>query len=607
MLSGLLSRTWHFLDVARRIIVNLLFVFIVLGLLTVILTQRPDVPDGVALVLNPSGALVEQITGYSPDLTFGTPRTDQSLMKDLLHAIDIARDDARIKLMFLDLKDMESSSLSKLQDLRGAILAFRASGKKVIVAADSYTQSQYYLAAAADEVYLHPMGMVMLSGFGLYRNYFRDALDKLSIDMHVFSVGEYKSAAEPLIRNNMSPQARSSNAVWLNQLWTAYKQDISTSRGIRPEDLQAVLSQPSQYLRKHQGNMASLARNTGLVDRLASRQDVEEGLIKVVGVDKEGGTFRQISYREYLRAIDSDIMHIPAKSPNKLAIIIANGSIVDGEQPSGTIGGDTMAGVLRSARMNDDIKAVVLRVDSPGGSALASEVIRQEVEKIRQSGKPVIASMGSLAASGGYWISMAADEIWASPVTLTGSIGVIGLFPNLHRSMESLGIHTDGIGTSPLAGAMRPDRPLNPEVARTFQMGVNHIYDQFVQQAAAGRGMEKKEMDQIARGRVWSGADALKIGLVDKLGGLDDAVVSAAEHADISDDYEIMYLEKEKTLQELLFEDLFSNASTWFGEKIAGVVPAIEPLSSIARELRLLTSSGNGVYAYCPCGDALIE
>jgi len=354
--------------------------------------------------------------------------------------------------------------------------------------------------------------------------------------------------------------------------------------------------------------MASLAQEIGLVDSLASRQEVEEGLIEVVGADKEGGTFRQIGYREYLQAIDGEPLHIPAKSPNKLAIIVASGSIIDGEQPSGTIGGDSLAKILRSARTRDDIKAIVLRVDSPGGSALASEVIRKEVEKIRQSGKPVIASMGSLAASGGYWISMAADEIWASPVTLTGSIGVIGLFPNLHRSMESLGIHTDGIGTSPLAGAMRPDRPLNPEVARVFRMGVNHIYDQFVQKAAAGRGMEKKAIDQIARGRVWSGADALKIGLVDKLGSLDDAVVSAAEHAGISDDYEIMYLEKEQTLQEMLFEGMFNSASVWFGEKIAGIVPVIEPLSSVTRELRLLTSSkASGVYAYCPCGDAMIE
>ncbi len=609
MATKSLPTLWRWLDMTRRVIVNLIFVIILIGILAAILAQRPRVPEGGALVLDPSGVLVEQIASpYPPDLLLGAPRVEQALMRDLLDAIDIARDDKRIRLMVLDLGNLGPASLSKLRDLRKAIKGFKASGKRVIVAADYYTQGQYYLASIADEIYLHPMGMVTLTGLDLYRSYFKDALDRLNIDMHVFTAGEYKSAAEPLTRNDMSPRAREANSLWLNQLWDSYEKDVTASRGISREKLHSLLSKPSRLLQRYKGNLARLAKDFGLVDALATRQEVKDHLIKLVGKDKENGTFRQISYKAYLQAVDGDERHVPMESRNKIAIVVASGTILDGEQPAGMIGGDSLAAILRSARANDDIKAVVLRVDSPGGSALASELIRREVENIKLSGKPVVVSMGSLAASGGYWISMAADEIWASPITLTGSIGVIGLLPKIHRGLDKLGIHTDGIGTSPIAGAMRPDRPMNPEIAQVMRESIDYIYSEFVRKAADGRGMEVKQLDRIARGRVWSGMDALEAGLVDKLGGLDDAVASAAERAGISSDYEVMYLEKKRTFREILLEDLLGSMEAGFGFRQISSLPGLEPLSSFIDELRLLTSSGaGGVYAYCPCGDVRIK
>jgi len=608
MIKRILSGIGNGLDLFRRIIVNLLFVFILLGIVAAFIAQRPKVPDGGALLLDPKGELVEQIIAPNPqDLLFSRPRVEQSLMKDLLDAIHLARDDSRIKLMVLKLDEMGSASLSKLQDLHRAILDFRKGGKRVIVSADQYSQAQYYLASAADEVYLNPMGFVMLTGLGLYRNYFKDALDRLKVDMHVFAAGRYKSAAEPLTRNNMSAAARKANSVWMNQFWQTYKHDVSEARGIKSTQLQGLVDHPARLLRRYRGSQAMLAWKSGLVDKLATHQQVEGRLIALSGEDRENHTFRQIAYRAYLRAVDGKERHLPGKSRNKLAIVVASGAIMDGTQPAGTIGGDSLANVLRSARQNDEVKALVLRVDSPGGSAMASERIRQEVERIRQAGKPVVISMGGVAASGGYWISMSADEIWASPLTLTGSIGVISLLPNLHRGLENMGIHSDGIGTSPIAGAMRLDRPLDPEIVQVFQQSVEHIYHEFVRKTATGRHMKEKQVDHIAQGRVWSGADAVRIGLIDKLGGLDDAIAAAAERAGISGDYERVYLKKKSTLQELLFEDFFSGMQTWFGNRISISVPGADLLPAMVRELHILTSAGRGIYAYCPCGMAEVK
>jgi len=603
MIKKFLSGVGYGVDLLRRVIVNVLFLLILLGIAAAIIARQPDIPDGSALILDPRGALVEQVASPSPrDFLLANPRVEQSLMRDILEAIHLARDDDRIKVMVLKLDGMGAASLSKLQDLQYAILDFRKRGKRVIVAADQYSQAQYYLASAADEVYLNPMGMVVLTGFGIYRNYFKDALDSLKVDMHVFAVGQYKSAAEPLTRNSMSDAARRANRSWLNQSWDIYKQDISEARGINLAQLQALVDHPARLVRKYHGSLAMLALKSGLVDRLATRQEVERTLTELVGKGAGDHAYRQIDYRSYLKAGDGLKLDASGDSHNKLAIVVASGTILDGEQPAGSIGGDSLARVLRRVRQDDEIKALVLRVDSPGGSAIASEHIRQEVEQIRQAGKPVFVSMGGVAASGGYWISMSADEIWASPLTLTGSIGVVGLLANFHRGLERIGIHSDGLGTSLSAGGMRPDRPLNSAIADVFQQSVEHVYGGFIRSVARGRHMQKGQVERIAQGRVWSGADALRIGLVDKIGDLDATVEAAAKRAGISGDYTRVYLEKRRGFQELLFEDLFSGLQTWLASRVSSVIPGVvAALPPILHNLRLLTASGNNIYAYCPC------
>ena len=614
---SLLVRLFRGLDGLRRFLVNVLFFGLLVGLAIAAWGGRPKVPDGAALVVQPQGRIVEQLSAGDPyewlvaDATGVGSITRETLLKDLLDAIRAAKDDKKIKALHLDLNDMSGAGMTKLRDLRAAIADFRKSGKKVVAYGDDYLQSQYYLAAQADEVYLHPQGAVVLHGVGRWRNFYKEGLDRLGVEVHVFRVGEYKSAVEPYLRNDMSAEAKEMELETYGDLWRSYLADVAAARKIRPEDLSSMIEAMPDRLRAAGGDMARMALDAKLVDKLAQRDEVRHRLIQLVGEDEEKRSFRRVGVQTYLQARGGDRTGATGKG-KAVAVVVAKGDILDGNQPAGTIGGDSTARLLRRAREDDAVKAVVLRVDSGGGSAFASEIIRRECELVRKAGKPLVVSMGSVAASGGYWIATASDEIWAAPETITGSIGIYGLFPTVDKPLAKyLGVHTDGVGTTRFTDALRPDRPLDPAVDDLARQYIDNGYQDFLARVAQARKMTPEQVDRIARGRIWSGEDAKGLGLVDQLGGVDQAIESAAKRAKLEKGYRVWYVEREMSLRERLMSMLAAEALDL--AVTAGWVTEASPSASalsVAGRLRALQADlerlsrwndPHGVYAHCLC------
>jgi protease-4 len=562
-LTRILRSSWGFIDAARRTVVNLLFLAIVVVLLVMAFSSdEPEIADTAALVVAPKGQLVEQLSAKTFDRIIDEASgqaTPETLLKDVVDAIEAAGDDDRIKVLVLNLNSFNGARLTKLQDAAEAIVSFRNSGKKVVAMADQYTQDAYYLAAHADEIITHEMGAVVLEGYGRYRMYYKEGIDKLGLDVHIFKVGTYKSAVEPFLRNDMSEYAREANEEWLGDLWRIYLDDVAAARGTTAERLSEYAHEFPRLMTAANGDAARAALDFGLVDKALTRVEMREYLIELVGENEETHSYNKIAFADYLKTIKEDRFGRDAKG-NQVAIVVARGTILDGTQPAGKIGGDSTAALIRQARNNDDVKAIVLRVDSGGGSAFASEVIRRECEKARADGKAVIASMGSVAASGGFWISTSSDQIWAHPSTITGSIGIFGMIPTYQRPLaDHLGIRVDGVSTAPLVG-VRPDRELPAEVGDVIQEMIEHGYREFLQRVADSRGMTTDEVDQVAQGRVWSGADAHELGLVDHLGGLEDAIAAAAELAELGEDYTVSYIEKEQEFKDKVLQEMMSEA-----------------------------------------------
>jgi len=550
--------TW--LDRIRRILVNGLFIVFLLIFILAISTSQTQVPDDAVLIINPIGKIVEELELPSPALLpsgLNVSAPNQTHLHDLVTAIRHAANDPRIRLIVLQLDQMAATSLPKLQEIRDAIEAFKQTEKMVIAVGPNYTQSQYYLAASADQIFLNPLGAVTISGFSVYRNYFKDLLAKLHIDVQLFKAGEYKAAAEPLVRNSMSDADRAANQQMIHVLWSEYKQDLATMRGIKAERVQAVLDRPSHYLSKHGNSLAELAKAEGLVDTLAHHSSIEAYIAGAV--NSESDDYPTIGFKKYMAAVNGEES---TDQEDRVGIITASGMILDGKQAPGTIGGETMSQMLVQARKNPNVKAVVIRIDSPGGSAQASEVIRAEVLRLKASGKPVVVSMGSVAASGGYWLSAPADEIWASPTTLTGSIGAFGVLANASEGLNRLGIHTDGLGTTAVASGIRADRPLPDELAKVMQQSISFIYQRFLSVVSEGRALPKEKVAELAEGRVWTGKDAHRLGLVDALGGLDDAVASAASRANL-EQYSKLWIQQPMGFRELLLVKMFGNAGIY--------------------------------------------
>lgn len=601
-IGNLLRGFWNGLTICRVVIGNLIFLVLLILFLSVIFyDSKEDLPDQAALNLSLQGDIVIQKTAtvFSGQF-FGESTREETLLKDIIDAIEHAATDDRIQALVLDTRKMRAVGISKLQYIGEALKQFKENGKPIIAAADGYNQGQYYLAAHADRVYAHPMGGVYLNGFGIYRMYFKTALEKLLIKFHVFRVGTYKSALEPFLRDDMSPDAKEANLAWLTVLWDSFKTDLARLRDLEPAAIDDYINNISAHLKKVDGDTAQLALDYGLVDELKTRDEVKEELIQMVGQDPDDQTYNQIQLEEYLDVIRPDLTPaIPGRS--KIGIIVARGMILDGKQPAGKIGGDTLSDLIRKARLNDEVSAIVLRLDSPGGSALASETIRREIEITRQAGKPVIASLSSVAASGGYWISSAADEIWASPTTITGSIGIFGAFVTLEKSLGSLGIRSDGVGTTRLADAFDPARPLGREVADSMQQIIENNYRRFIRLVAEGRNLDLNDVEKIAQGRVWAGKTAGDLGLIDKFGNLQDAVKSAAELAGI-DEYDAIYVEQELTAREKLIQRLnqfLVKVSNRFQGQAAH--PLVELYSDVSESLQQMMTLNDprGMYSYC--------
>ena len=604
-IGRLLSWIWSGLDGLRKVL-HLLLLLVLFGALAGLFSRPiPIVPRKAALVIDPQGPLVEQLTGDPLERALARALRSQpaeTLLRDVVDAIEAAADDDRISALYLDLGGLAGGGLAKLDEVAAAVDDFRASGKPVIAYGNFYEQNQYYLAAHADEIYLDPMGAAYVDGYANYGIFVKDALDKLSIDVNIFRVGQYKSAVETFSRNDMSPAEREESLSWLESLWTTYKTNVAAVRGFEPSHLQAYADDAAGNLRKAGGDLAKMALDAGLVTSLKGRFEVEDRLAQITGEDGSTGSYVGVTFDSYLANLDSE-QALSSRSARRVAVIVAAGDIVPGDEAPGMIGSDTLASELRDAAQDDAVKAVVLRIDSPGGSVFASEVIRREVEALRKAGKPVVASMSSLAASGGYYIAMDADKIVASPATLTGSIGIFFMMPTFQRSLDRIGVHTDGVGTTALAGEFRMDRPLGDISRDILQQVIDRGYQDFVGRVANARSMSVEQVDAVAQGRVWSGTDALKAGLVDQLGGYQDAIELAADMAKLGDDYDVEYLDESVGIGEAIGlrirVALARVIAPLLPEATMPVIPrALAPLLSEAQRLARL-SDPSSVFAYC--------
>lgn len=616
-LTAVFSNLWKGLNLFRTIVLNIVFFVILYYVLSFIMHDtRPEVPDSTALVVTPRGALVEELRWVKPsdsiERMLGMSGSE-TLLKDLVDAIDAAADDTRVKVLVLHLNSVGGTWLTKLQDLGAAIKRFKKNGKKVIATADNYNRNSYYIAAHADEIYLHHMGIVLLEGYGRFRRYFKEGLDKLDVDMNVFRVGKYKSAVEPYLRNKMSDNAREANLRWLNTLWDIYLNEVSAARGIDLETLKGYGQRFAELLEESGGDTAAMARKAGLVDHVVSRDKVRQRLIELVGENEQTRSYNRISHNSYLQRLKTDRWGDGATG-DVVAVVVAKGSIMDGWQPPGNIGGDSTAALLRSARQDKNVKAIVLKVDSGGGSAFASEVIRREMELARQDGIPVVASMGSVAASGGYWISMAADHVWAYPATITGSIGIFGMVPTFQKTLKKhLGVTVDGVGTNPLTGVLRFDRAMSKQAAKAFQLGIDNGYQRFITLVANARNKKPEDIHEVAQGRVWSGRDAKNLGLVDSLGGFSDALKDAATRAKLGDGFKVKYFYRKPAFKDRILNTVLSRVNAGstahdvaekqeIRHRIRPLNPFTRVLHVVIKQLTELSrfNDPKGIYAYCP-------
>ncbi|EAA7481926.1 signal peptide peptidase SppA [Salmonella enterica subsp. enterica] len=585
-IAGFFKWTWRVLNFVREMVLNLFFIFLVLVGVGIWMQigngSNSEQTARGALLLDISGVIVDkpstnhrlgalgrQLFGASSD------RLQENSLFDIVNAIRQAKDDRNITGIVLDLKNFTGADQPSMRYIGKALREFRDSGKPVFAVGENYSQGQYYLASFANKIWLSPQGQVDLHGFATNGLYYKTLLDKLKVSTHVFRVGTYKSAVEPFIRDDMSPAAREADSRWIGELWQNYLHTVSANRQISPQQLFPGAQAIIDGLTSVGGDTAKYALDHKLVDALASSADVEKALTKQFGWSKTENNYRAISYYDYS-------LKTPADTGGTIAVIFANGAIMDGEETPGNVGGDTTASQIRDARLDPKVKAIVLRVNSPGGSVNASEVIRAELAAARAAGKPVVVSMGGMAASGGYWISTPANYIVASPSTLTGSIGIFGVINTVENSLSSIGVHSDGVSTSPLAD-ISMTKALSPEVQQMMQLSIEYGYKRFITLVADARKRTPEQIDKIAQGHVWTGEDAKANGLVDSLGDFDDAVAKAAELAKLKQ-WHLDYYQDEPTVLDMVMDSMTGSVRAMLPEAIQAMLPA--PLVSAANTLK---------------------
>ncbi|HAK8647311.1 TPA: signal peptide peptidase SppA [Salmonella enterica] len=585
-IAGFFKWTWRVLNFVREMVLNLFFIFLVLVGVGIWMQigngSNSEQTARGALLLDISGVIVDkpstnhrlgalgrQLFGASSD------RLQENSLFDIVNAIRQAKDDRNITGIVLDLKNFTGADQPSMRYIGKALREFRDSGKPVFAVGENYSQGQYYLASFANKIWLSPQGQVDLHGFATNGLYYKTLLDKLKVSTHVFRVGTYKSAVEPFIRDDMSPAAREADSRWIGELWQNYLHTVSANRQISPQQLFPGAQAIIDGLTSVGGDTAKYALDHKLVDALASSVDVEKALTKQFGWSKTENNYRAISYYDYS-------LKTPADTGGTIAVIFANGAIMDGEETPGNVGGDTTASQIRDARLDPKVKAIVLRVNSPGGSVNASEVIRAELAAAKAAGKPVVVSMGGMAASGGYWISTPANYIVASPSTLTGSIGIFGVINTVENSLSSIGVHSDGVSTSPLAD-ISMTKALSPEVQQMMQLSIEYGYKRFITLVADARKRTPEQIDKIAQGHVWTGEDAKANGLVDSLGDFDDAVAKAAELAKLKQ-WHLDYYQDEPTVLDMVMDSMTGSVRAMLPETIQAMLPA--PLVSAANTVK---------------------
>lgn len=602
---NILKYTGKFFTIIRNTFLNIAFLIFVAILVFSYYssTKQPEITikKSSILRLDLYGNIVEErkilssLERLLEDPLLGQSRQQETLLQDIVDVIDKSRSDKDIKVILLNLKQMGRAGLNQLETIGSALNRFKESGKQVIAAEDYYTQSQYFLASYANTIIVNPMGGVDIHGLGVYRLYFKDAIDSLKINYNIFKVGTYKSALEPFTRTDMSVQDQKQNEIWLSKLWQNFSTIVTKNRQINSFQLRRYTDNTAEELEKVKGNTAQLAVNTGLVDQIMTRNQVKDHLKAIVQATENA--LPMTSTKTYLETI------VPSYTPDatsqtNIGIIIAEGNILPGKQPTGFIGGDSLSALIDKARTDSTIKALVLRINSGGGSAFASEIIRQSLLEFKKSQKPLVVSMGSVAASGGYWIAADADKILAEKTTITGSIGIFGAIPTFEKSLEALGIYSDGIGTTPLAAGLNITRPLSEPLKDSIQQTIEYNYGQFIGIVATGRDMDLSRVEKLAEGRVYDGVTAKEIGLVDKLGSLDDAIQMSAELAGLKD-YKARYIRPPSTVKDQLLHYFTSGLKPFASRVDPQWLTLLQEAFSTQIDQLMSFDDPAGVYAVC--------
>ena len=573
---------WRFVDVSRRVVLNLLFL-LVLAFVVLVLVKSgaPALAERTTLVLNLAGSISEQRAGNLRASALDQVRGEASQkmqLRDILAVVDAAATDERIASVLVIADEMQPTGFATLREVAAALDRFRASGKKVVAWGSGYDQRQYYIAAHADELYMHPKGTLYITGFGSLRNYYREALDKLGVEVSLVRAGTFKSAGEPFIANAPSPASIEADTVLYAGLWQTWTETVEKRRKLEPGAITRSIEEAPQRLAAAGGDTARMALAEKMVDALKTRDELRALMVERGAFDEEEKTFRQVSFSEYLAGLRRRV------TGDAIGVVVAEGEIVDGQAPAGTVGGLSTANLIRKARDDKDVKAIVLRVNSPGGSTFGSELVRRELEVTRAAGKPVVVSMGDLAASGGYWISTASDEIVADPMTITGSIGVFAIFPTFSKTLDKLGVHPNGVATTWLRNADDPRQPVDPRFTQLLQLNVDHTYRDFTAKVAAARKTTPEKIDAVAQGRVWTGAQARERGLVDTLGQLDTAVASAAKRANLAGKPRVVYIERDVGRFARLVTLLDAEVSAWIGATLEAGIGGLGLPPALARE-----------------------
>ena len=600
---------WRFLDASRRVVLNLIFVaIVVLIVMALVRSGPPALREQTALVLDLNGTVGEQRTGNLRATALDQVRgetTQKIQLRDVIAVLDTAAADSDISSVLLVLDQLQGTGFATLREISAAVDRFKASGKKVVAWGSGYDQLQYYIAVHADEVYLHPFGEVLLKGFGSLRNYYKDALDKAGVTVNLVRVGTYKSFGEPYIANAPSDAALEADRALYGSLWQTYTDAVEQQRKLAPGAIMRLIDAAPERLAAAGGDAAKLALAEKQVDALKTRDELRQLMMQRGAVDDGDKTFRQVSFDEYLGRIKTK------GAGDAVGIVVAEGEIVDGTAPAGTVGGVSTANLVRQARESKTVKAIVLRVDSPGGSVFGSELVRRELELARKDGKPVVVSMGDVAASGGYWIATASDEIIADAATVTGSIGVFALLPNGADTLAKLGVHPAGVATTWLRNAGDPRLPLDPRAEQLVQLSIDDVYAKFTARVAAARKLSREQVEAVAEGRVWTGLQAKERGLVDRIGLLDDAVASAAKKAGLGAKPRTVYIEREPSPFARFIATLNAQVGGWVDAAIdariggLGVPPAIA--RDAQRELGWLAAMAERkkpfeAVVHCMCG-----